>query len=79
MLAHDPLIVGPPLLFHLLELGLTHHRVEPGTEMLGHAARLADEIADRPHHAWEVLRADDHEGHDRDDQYLAGIDTEHRN
>src|SRR3546814_5814387 len=39
--AHDTLVLLLPFLFHLLELGLAHHRVEAGAEVARHALGLA--------------------------------------
>jgi hypothetical protein len=48
----------------VLELGLADHRVDSGAEVPSHAARAPDPIADRPHHARQILRPD----HDERDQ-----------
>src|SRR3546814_7271405 len=62
--AHDTLVLLLPFLFHLLELGLAHHRVEAGAEVARHALGLADPVADRAHDARQILGSD----HDQRDQ-----------
>ena len=49
----------------------------PARKWRGHAAGAADPMADRAHHPRQILRADHHQGDERDDQELAGIDAEH--
>ena len=65
MLAHDPLVLGLPLLLHVGELGFADHIVDAGAEMAGHAARAADPLADRAHHARQILGPDHHQGDQR--------------
>src|SRR3546814_14490212 len=75
--AHDRVILLAPLLFELFELGFAHHRVEPGTKMTRHAARLANPFAYEAHRLGQILGSDDNQGKHHDEQQLSGRDIKH--
>ena len=66
------------VLLELGQLGLAHRLVELGAELLRVPPDDAHVLADRAQQHREVLRADDEQRHDREQQQLAGGDVEHR-
>src|ERR1700722_14681901 len=62
------------LFFHVLEFGLPHGLVELLLELVGHLPHAADDLADRAHDARQLLRPDDDERDDADEEYLTGIE-----
>src|SRR3546814_1217192 len=77
MFAHDALILFLPALFHFLEFGLAHHRVETRAELARDTARAPDPMADETHRLRQILGADDDDRDDRDQQQFGGRDIEH--
>ena len=72
--SRDGLLPWEKLLF---QLGLAHHRIEPGTEMACHSARFPHPFPDKAHRLGEVLGADHHQGHHHDEQQLGGRNVKH--
>src|SRR4029077_8017718 len=66
------------LLLHLVELGLAHHLVDMAAEFRGHAAHLRHPFAPGAQQAGQLLRTDDDQRHDRNQQQLGTVNTEHR-
>ena len=75
--AHDAIILLAPFLLHFLELGLADHILDAGREVARHAAHPADPIADRAHNLGQVLRADEDQRENRDNDEFGGINAEH--
>ena len=69
---------GLELLLHLVELGLADHLVDMAAELRRHAAHLGHPLAPAAQHVRQLLGADHDQRHDRDDQKLRTVDTEHR-
>ncbi len=77
MLAHDPLILRLPGLFHLLQLGFANDVVEPGAELARGATRAAHPIARDAHRLGQILGWN-HEQRDRaENQQFGGGNVEH--
>src|SRR3546814_14383078 len=77
MFAHDALILFLPALFHFLEFGLAHHRVETRAELARDTARAPDPMADETPRLRQILWADDDDRDERDQQQFGGRDIEH--
>jgi hypothetical protein len=75
--AHNPLIFGAPLCFHLAQFRLADHFVKPGAELAGNATGFAHPFAHCAHHARQILRPN----HDQRDyshqQKFAGCNVKH--
>ena len=65
---------GLDLAPQLVQFGLTGHLVEAGAELIGHASQLADPLADLAQHDRQVLRPDDDQRDDRDDDVFEPTD-----
>src|SRR5690606_26562454 len=77
MLAPDFLVLGGPLLLHILDLGLADHRIETRAEMAGNLADFADPPTRSSQGERQVLRSD-HDHRDDDDQQQFGwTDVKH--
>jgi hypothetical protein len=73
-----PLAHGLDFLAQLVELRLAGHLVEAGAEFVGHAADLADELAELAQQDGQVLGAHHDQGDRGDDQEFRAADiTEH--
>jgi hypothetical protein len=65
------------LLLHLLQFGLADHGFDACAEMAGNAPDLRDPAARRAQRQRQVLRPDDHDRDDHDQQQLGRADIEH--
>src|SRR6478609_7557897 len=77
MLRHDGGVLLPPFLFHLFELRLADHVLDPGTEMVAHPAHFPDPTSGSAQSERKIFRADRDHRDDHDQQKLGRADVEH--